>query len=130
MNGGGTHVSGIGHAVNGVYPCRHFCRFKEILHLALHEELPLGLGQIEPLVERQEVEAGLPHGVALHVGGVVDAVWRQAIDDGRGNSAEHSLQSKEQRSQKPLNKERLAPSGVPRPKPLWSKAWSPICFFF
>jgi hypothetical protein len=23
-----------------------------------------------------------------------------------------------------------APSGVPRPKPLWSDAWSPICFFF
>jgi hypothetical protein len=23
-----------------------------------------------------------------------------------------------------------APSGVPRPKPLWGKAWSPICFFF
>jgi hypothetical protein len=22
-----------------------------------------------------------------------------------------------------------APSGVPRPKPLWGKAWSPICFF-
>jgi hypothetical protein len=22
-----------------------------------------------------------------------------------------------------------APSGVPRPKPLWDKAWSPICFF-
>jgi hypothetical protein len=23
-----------------------------------------------------------------------------------------------------------APSGVPRPKPLWGKAWAPICFFF
>jgi hypothetical protein len=23
-----------------------------------------------------------------------------------------------------------APSGVPRPKPLWGKAWSPICFLF
>jgi hypothetical protein len=22
------------------------------------------------------------------------------------------------------------PSGVPRPKPLWGKAWSPISFFF
>jgi hypothetical protein len=22
------------------------------------------------------------------------------------------------------------PSGAPRPKPLWGKAWSPLCFFF